>query len=447
MSNDTREWQLGLAHLVKSLKSAGLQILNQARPWPERRVTYFVIGKADRQTDIVLSDHFISDLPNTIAYHPSLDAYVAAVAGRIKYGSPETFYCRSGRTVRIEINWPSETANYGGFLKTWLRIGITETEHSEVAKCGVQVEPRSIGTDATAFDEVRRTINRVRRATDDGLVTFYEPKTHPNQYQQISLDSGGSAETVTPNTEIELQSFLTGKAYFMGFRSDGVPKKVWAADPWDAEYLGVAPKELVQTAFILRARDLVQIEEPTDAISAANKLLVEGWPAALGITVEGREPQKITPRALPNKEKLDLDVRASLKRRAGSALLVIDLDNFKQVNDTKGHNEGDECLQRVVNAISESLGRKGTLYRWGGDEFAVVLPDFSIEEGKATAERIRRAIEDSRPGQDIAVTASIGVAASGNLDAPSAESFLDAADKATYESKKLGKNRVTSWPF
>ena len=76
-----------------------------------------------------------------------------------------------------------------------------------------------------------------------------------------------------------------------------------------------------------------------------------------------------------------------------------------------------------------------------------MLPDFSIEKGKATAERIRRAIEESRPGKDIAVTASIGVASSGNLDAPSAESFLDAAKKAMYESKKLGKNRVTSWHF
>ena len=66
-----------------------------------------------------------------------------------------------------------------------------------------------------------------------------------------------------------------------------------------------------------------------------------------------------------------------------------------------------------------------------------MLPDFSIEKGKATAERIRRAIEESRPGKDIAVTASIGVASSGNLEAPSAESFLDAADEAMYESKKL----------
>jgi diguanylate cyclase (GGDEF)-like protein len=148
---------------------------------------------------------------------------------------------------------------------------------------------------------------------------------------------------------------------------------------------------------------------------------------------------------LPNKQKLIEDVGSLLKRRAGIALLVIDIDNFKSVNDTKGHQEGDACLDHVVKAIGVVLGRKGILYRWGGDEFAVSLPDFSTEEAQATAERIRRGVEQAKPGVDVAVTTSIGVSASDRTSDGSAENLLDAADKAMYLSKRRGKNLVTSW--
>ena len=148
---------------------------------------------------------------------------------------------------------------------------------------------------------------------------------------------------------------------------------------------------------------------------------------------------------LLNKQKLIEDVRSLLKRRAGIALLVIDLDHFKSVNDTKGHQEGDACLERVVKAIGSVLGRKGVLYRWGGDEFAVSLPDFSTQEAHATAERIRCAVEQSKPCGDLSVTTSIGVSGVDQMTNASAEDLLTAADKAMYISKRQGKNRVTSW--
>ena len=119
---------------------------------------------------------------------------------------------------------------------------------------------------------------------------------------------------------------------------------------------------------------------------------------------------------------------------------MVDLDHFKS-------NEGDACLERVVKAIGSALGRKGILYRWGGDEFTICLPDFSTEEGHATGERIRRAVEQAGPSGNIAVTASIGVAGTDRLDSSSAVEMLAAADKAMYESKRQGKNRVTSWPI
>jgi hypothetical protein len=117
------------------------------------------------------------------------------------------------------------------------------------------------------------------------------------------------------------------------------------------------------------------------------------------------------------------------------------------VNDTKGHPKGDECLDVVVRTIGTVVGRKGRIYRWGsGDEFAVCLPDFSTEEAQATAERIRREIEEARPGGEIDVTASIGVCGSDRANSQSADEILEFADKAMYQSKRSGKNQVTSWP-
>jgi diguanylate cyclase (GGDEF)-like protein len=124
---------------------------------------------------------------------------------------------------------------------------------------------------------------------------------------------------------------------------------------------------------------------------------------------------------------------------------VIDLDHFKRVNDTKGHLEGDACLDRVVKTIGGVLGRKGVLCRWGGDEFAVSLPDFSTEEAHVTAERIRRAVEEVKPADDLPVTTSIGVSGNDRVVNGSAKDLLTAADRALYRSKHQGKNCVTSW--
>jgi diguanylate cyclase (GGDEF)-like protein len=101
-----------------------------------------------------------------------------------------------------------------------------------------------------------------------------------------------------------------------------------------------------------------------------------------------------------------------------------------------------------VKIIGEIIGRKGKFYRWGGDEFAVCLPDFSSEEAKVSAERIRYAVERSQSGGGIAVTTSIGVYATDrSTDTKTANEILHLADKAMYESKEHGKNRVTVWPF
>jgi len=123
------------------------------------------------------------------------------------------------------------------------------------------------------------------------------------------------------------------------------------------------------------------------------------------------------------------------------ALLFVDLDNFKSVNDTLGHEQGNQCLLRTIRVISAAVLFKGKLFRWGGDEFAIVLPNFTSSEAAATAERIRGELDAASPGGAIKVTASIGVATSQSIGASNAATLEKVADEAMYAAKK-GKNAV-----
>jgi diguanylate cyclase (GGDEF)-like protein len=151
-------------------------------------------------------------------------------------------------------------------------------------------------------------------------------------------------------------------------------------------------------------------------------------------------PQEL--RDLEGKDQLLADTNSELQQLPIS-VIGIDLDGFKAVNDTKGHLAGDECLAKVAKTISSAIRGKGRLYRPGGDEFVVLLPNFSGPEGFACAERIRANLESANVGDGLPVTASIGVACCLAEESKTAEQILKAADDAMYSSKKAGKNRVT----
>ncbi|HLT78919.1 MAG TPA: PleD family two-component system response regulator [Ferrovibrio sp.] len=128
----------------------------------------------------------------------------------------------------------------------------------------------------------------------------------------------------------------------------------------------------------------------------------------------------------------------------GTAVLILDLDYFKQVNDTHGHQAGDEVLREIGNRIVRNIRGIDMACRYGGEEFVVLMPDTDIDSAEVVANRLLQAIGGKpvpvRDAGELTVTCSIGCTASAPGD--TAESLLKRADDALYEAKNGGRNRI-----
>jgi len=126
-------------------------------------------------------------------------------------------------------------------------------------------------------------------------------------------------------------------------------------------------------------------------------------------------------------------------------LLLLDLDHFKDYNDSYGHLEGDKVLVRFSQIIKSCLRANDTAYRYGGEEFTVILPETGGEEARTVAQRIRAALEAERFSplneEDVKITISIGVTEYQHKEELS--TFIRRADKAMYRSKQKGRNMVS----
>ncbi len=125
------------------------------------------------------------------------------------------------------------------------------------------------------------------------------------------------------------------------------------------------------------------------------------------------------------------------------SLIFIDVDHFKSINDTYGHEGGDIALASIASWIKESVRNSDIIFRYGGEEFVVLLSETSLDDAAITAERIRLAIESHTLAYNmktISMTASLGVSSLKGND--SIESFINRADNAMYQVKMKGRNQV-----
>ncbi len=153
---------------------------------------------------------------------------------------------------------------------------------------------------------------------------------------------------------------------------------------------------------------------------------------------------------LPNRRYFDREIDRVLAgmARGGPAASVIelDIDHFKDVNDTYGHHAGDEVLVWIARLIAGAIRKSDLFARYGGEEFILLLPETPLESARAVAEKLRRLIEESViavEGHSIRVTASFGVA---QLNMDTDGSYYRSVDRALYSAKSRGRNCVEAAP-
>ncbi|HSO06992.1 MAG TPA: GGDEF domain-containing protein [Pelomicrobium sp.] len=142
-------------------------------------------------------------------------------------------------------------------------------------------------------------------------------------------------------------------------------------------------------------------------------------------------------------EALSTQMAVAGQNRRPLSLLVLDLDNFKQFNDTYGHPEGDKVIAAAGQVIRRCIRATDVGCRYGGEEFAVILPEAGHDEAMRVAERIRKefalTVFEPRPGEKVSKTLSVGLASLQPNDSP--EGLFDRADGALYAAKRMGKDR------
>jgi len=142
---------------------------------------------------------------------------------------------------------------------------------------------------------------------------------------------------------------------------------------------------------------------------------------------------------------LDKEFSYSVRHGTSLTLLFLDIDYFKRINDTLGHQAGDSVLSDLAGVVSRVVRTEDVLARFGGEEFVVLCRDTDVDGGRVLAERLRTAVVEHRfsyGNELIPVTISVGVASLPDPSLKTAASILAAADKALYEAKKEGRNRV-----
>jgi diguanylate cyclase (GGDEF)-like protein len=143
--------------------------------------------------------------------------------------------------------------------------------------------------------------------------------------------------------------------------------------------------------------------------------------------------------------QLELEADRSIRYKHPLSMLLIDIDRFKEFNDTFGHLEGDKVLVRFSQILKSCLRAHDSAYRYGGEEFTVILPETTAEEARTVAQRIRTALAAEcfmpSPGRSVSKTISIGVTEYAPME--DMTTFIRRADEAMYVSKQNGRNRVS----
>ncbi|HKO37547.1 MAG TPA: diguanylate cyclase [Solirubrobacterales bacterium] len=183
------------------------------------------------------------------------------------------------------------------------------------------------------------------------------------------------------------------------------------------------------------------------SLAALLGALIIGWSRRERMQELERHASQDALTGLDNRRRFERDLASAMARsrrdRSTGALLILDIDDFKRINDSQGHPAGDRLIMEVAEVLRRRTRESDTLARLGGDEFAVILPRCSREEAEIAAEAIAREVREHHSGEGTdSVTISIGVAMFGDDPRTSAATVFSEADTAMYAAKDEGRDGV-----
>jgi diguanylate cyclase (GGDEF)-like protein len=257
---------------------------------------------------------------------------------------------------------------------------------------------------------------------------------------QVDDLAASAIEALPAETEVQLRQ---GDSTLVGPRRE-------------LEDAATAPIRIADKTWLLVVRDpnrpdvILPLLLAVVGISLASLLgtLIMAWARNERMQELERQARQDELTGLSNRRRFEEDLRTAMarSRRDGStgALLIIDLDRFKRINDTRGHPAGDRAIKEIASVLRQRTREGDALARLGGDEFAVILPRCSRSEARLVADAIAAAIREHRPAADGAepITASIGVAMFGDDPRRSVSSIVSEADTAMYAAKDEGRDGV-----
>ncbi len=148
-------------------------------------------------------------------------------------------------------------------------------------------------------------------------------------------------------------------------------------------------------------------------------------------------------------QQLELEIKRAERKQEKFALLMLDIDHFKCLNDSYGHHVGDEVLRKLAAVLVKDMREVDTVARYGGEEFVIILPETSEAEGIAVAQRIRKAVEQAKffsdlrpPAEPISISIGLSVF---DVDTSNKRELTELADAALYWAKGQGRNRVVAY--
>ncbi|OHD32655.1 MAG: hypothetical protein A2Y31_09950 [Spirochaetes bacterium GWC2_52_13] len=335
----------------------------------------------------------------------------------------------SGESVELDVDTDEVSA---GKLTVFINYRVESSAGELLGVVGVGVEMSNI---AALLQKTQRTYGRVVYMVDEsGLVQAHSDMNIIEKRNiRTSLGIDRIADSILASKEDTLDTSYDGESGKVLLTSRYIPNIKWyiIVEQDESVSLQIVRVMLIRTILIGLIASVLALIISIRVVNKYNQNLKDS-----------SRLDHLT--RISNRMELDqklLAEFASCKRNGGTfSILMIDLDNFKDINDTYGHIAGDETLihfTKVVNALKRPTDIFG---RWGGDEFLLVLPKTSGTEGVSIGNRLRSRIAGSDEFPSFMVTVSVGVAELKGND--TLESLLSRTDKALYKAKVAGKDQV-----